>query len=117
MHKPIKDLKEVIININSFISNNKDIFANVEILSFNNFNLIYDNKENNDNNNSIKTVSSYSFDNLPNLKEFFINNYEHINNNKISNNEKIKIKNNNFNYLYLGYDSNNNLIFYRNGTS
>ena len=123
IHKPIIDLNKAIININSFISNNKDIFINVEILSFNNFNLISDDKTNNENenNNGNKEASSNTFDNLPNLKEFFINNNEHMNNNKITDNEKvklkIKIKNNNFDYLYLGYDSNNNLIFYRNGAS
>ena len=115
MYKPIKDLNKVIININSFISNNKDIFTNVEILSFNNFNLIYDDKTNN--NNVINIASSNEFENLPNLKEFFINNNKHVNNNKINDNEKINIKNKNFNYLYLGYDSNDSLIFYRNGAS
>ena len=117
MHKPIINLNKTITNINSFISNNKDIFENVEILSFYNFNLIYDDKESN--NNCIKADNSNTFDNLPNLKEFFINNNDHISNNKIIDNEKIKIKikYNNFNYLYLGYDSSNNLVFYRSGTS
>ena len=101
MHQPIKDLNEAITNINSFILNNKDLFTNVEFLSFYNFNLIYDDdKENNQNNNNDnKTASSNTFDNLPNLKEFFINNNKNKNNNKISDNEKaiLKIKNNNFN--------------------
>ena len=119
MHKPITDLNKVIININSFISNRKDIFTNVEIISFSNFNLIYDDETKNENNNNIiiNTDFSITFDNLLNLKEFFINNNEQSSNNKISDNERINIKNDNFKYLYLGYDSNNNLIFYRNGSS
>ena len=117
MHKPIININKAITNINSFISKNKDIFENVEILSFYNCNLIYDDKESN--NNCIKEDNSNTFDNLPNLKEFFINNNEHISNNKIIDDEKtkIKIKYNNFNYLYLGYDSINNLVFYRSGTN
>ena len=106
MNEPITELNIIIKNINSFISNYRDRFINVEILSFYNFNLT--NKE-----KDIMNMNTNSFEDLPNLKEFFINN----NNNKIAENEKINIKNNNFIYLYLGYDSNNNLIYYRNGAN
>ena len=115
----ISDLNKAITNINSFILKNKDIFANVEILSFYSFNLV-DNDKNSINNNkdNISTNISINFDSLPSLKELLINNNNELSNNIIiSRNDKFQIKFDKFIYLYLGYDSNDNLIFYRNGTN
>jgi len=117
INEQITDLNKAIEIINSFISKNKYIFTNVEILSFYNFNLIdIDTSKINSNNNNENI--SYHFDCLPGLKELFINNSnESLNNNIISKNDKFHIKCDKFSYLYLGYDSNDNLIFYRNGTN
>ena len=121
MNEQLTDLNNVITNINSFISQKKDIFDNVEILSFYNFNLIDIEIDKNNINNNMNNISeniSSNFDCLPSLKELFINNSnESYNNNIISRNDKFQIKCDKFEYLYLGYDSNDNLIFYRNGTN
>jgi hypothetical protein len=121
MNEQLTDLNNVITNINSFISQKKDIFDNVEILSFYNFNLIDIEIDKNNINNNMNNISeniSSNFDCLPSLKELFINNSnESYNNNIISRNDKFQIKCDKFAYLYLGYDSNDNLIFYRNGTN
>ena len=119
MNEQLTDLNNAITNINSFISKKKDIFGNVEILSFYNFNLIDIDKNNiNNNKNNISANISYNFNCLPSLKELFINNNKEVyNNNKIYRNDKFLIKFDKFRYLYLGYDSNDNLIFYRNGTN
>ena len=58
------------------------------------------------------------FINWPNLKEFIINNY----NMPIISNDLFKIKkyeneNNNFKYIYLRYNINNELIYYRKGAN
>ena len=45
------DLNKAITNINSFLSKNKDIFTNLEILSFYNFNLIDIDRSKTNNNN------------------------------------------------------------------
>ena len=107
-YKIFDNINIIIDNINNFISNmytNRNINNNIEILSFINFvmskNII---------------INLNLFTNLPNLKEFFINN----NNLSIINNSKTKLdlshkENNNFPYVYGGYDINNNLIYYRNG--
>ena len=113
-NEPKEEVNQTIKNINKFITNNKDRFINVEMLSFYNFTLTNNEEDliNNIKNNN--NISNNTFDGLPNLKEFFINNN---NSNKIAVNEKINIKFKHFNYLYLGYDSNNNIIFYRNGSN
>ncbi len=68
MNERLTDLNNVIININSFISKKKDIFDNVEILSFYNFNLIDIDKNNiNNNKNNINANISYNFNCLPSL--------------------------------------------------
>ena len=107
-YKIFDNINIIIDNINNFISNmytNRNINNNIEILSFINFvmskNII---------------INLNLFTNLPNLKEFFINN----NNLSIINNSKTKLdlshkENNNFPYVYGGCDINNNLIYYRNG--
>ena len=105
----IDDININIDKINNFIlnklSNNK-----IEILCFNNFKL---NDKNDSNFIDINKLTCF-----PNLKEFiFINNN---NNSSISQNLNIdinKINNNKFKFLYLGYDSEENLIYYRNGIS
>ena len=119
MNEQLTDLNNVITNINNFISKKKDIFDNVEILSFYNFNLIDIDKNNiNNNRNNISANISNNFDCLPSLKELFINNSNETNNNNIIyRNDKFQIKCDKFKYLYLGYDSNDNLIFYRNGAN
>ena len=110
-YKIIDNIDILINNINNFLSNiyNKNN-KKIEILSFINFQM-----------NKYIYININMFTSLPNLKEFFINN----DNLSIINNSKIKIdlnqiKNNNkdnnmFPYLYIGYDTNNNLIYYRNG--
>ena len=108
MYESIDNLDNVINNINGFLSNK--VFINIEMISFNNFNLTAKNKDNN-----IDKIGSNTFINTPKLKEFFINNNSEI---SITNSDSFKMKKlNKFIYLYLGYDSNNNLIFYRNGTT
>ena len=103
---PLKEnINNIIENIKDFIFKNLQYqLNNIEMISFININLITeDNNKININNN---------FDFLPNLKEFFINN-----------NTKYTIPNNickaklfyKFEYVYLGYDEKDNLIFYRNG--
>ena len=107
--KIFDNINIVIDNINKFISNiytNRNINNNIEILSFINFktseNII---------------INLNLFTSLPNLKEFFINNNNNV---SIINKSEAKLdlshkENNNFPYVYGGYDSNNNLIYYRNG--
>ena len=105
----INDLNLIIKSINNIFANNNNKKNNVEILSFINFQ--YDNQKSD---NNIDIINSNTFYNLPNLKEFFINNNNNkpiINNNLYSH----KTENNKFIYLYIGYDQNNNIIFYRNG--
>ena len=98
----------VIDDINDFISNiytNRNINNNIEILSFINF------KMSKDININLNLFTSLSY-----LKEFFINN----NNISIINESKTKLDlshkaNDNFPYVYGGFDTENNLIYYRNG--
>lgn len=111
-NESIYDIDETIKKINKFFNNKKDL-TNIEILSFINFNFV---KTNNESNN-IDNITSNCFSCFENLKEFLINNKG---NNCISNLELFINKNeyrinNKFVYFYLGYDINNNLIFYRNG--
>ena len=107
-YKIIDNIDIVINNINNFISiiyTNRKINNNIEILSFINFQM-----------SKNIVINLNAFTSLPNLKEFFINNY----NLSIINNSKTKLdlshkENNMFPYVYGGYDINNNLIYYRNG--
>ena len=102
------ELNEIINKINELITKNLDsIKNNIEMIIFKNIQI----KEVN-----INLRDSNIFINLPNLKEFIINNDEIA----ISNDDVFKIKENNnknnkFNYLYLGYNKNNNLIYFRSG--
>ena len=101
-------LNEIKNNINNFIDKNLDTIKNkIEMVYCNNLNI----KEDNININDLNI-----FINWPNIKEFIINNYNMpiIKNDlfQIKNNEK---KDNKFNYIYLGYNINNDLIYYRNG--
>ena len=107
-YKIFDNIDIVINNINNFISiiyTNRKINNNIEILSFINFQM-----------SKNIVINLNAFTSLPNLKEFFINNY----NLSIINNSKTKLdlshkENNMFPYVYGGYDINNNLIYYRNG--
>ena len=98
-------LNEIINIINNFIDKNLDTIKNeIEIVYCNNLNI----KENYININDLNM-----FKNLPNLKEFIINNYNMpIIKNDLKN-DLFKI--NKFKYIYLGYNINNELIYYRNG--
>ena len=112
-NKEINDLEKIINKINEYFNHFGNI-SNVEILSFNNFKL---NNISSDINNikNIDIITSNTFSCLKNLKEFFINNergYSITNMNIFKNIHRNKNK---FVYFYLGYDNNNNLIFYRNG--
>ena len=106
-YKIIDNIDSVIDNINNFISNiytNRNINNNIEILSFINFQM------------SKNNINLNMFISLPNLKEFFINN----DNLSILNKSKTKFdlrtkENDMFPYVYGGYDTNNNLIYFRNG--
>ena len=104
---PMKEgFNNIIDNIINFILKNfKNQINNIEILSFININLVSDI----DNNNIIKLNNN--FDNLPNLKEFFINNIDSILPNYFSE-KKLFDK---FEYIYIGYDEKDNCRFYRNG--
>ena len=107
----IDDINIDIEKINNFILNklNKN---NIEILCFNNFQL--------SKNNELKIININKLTSLPNLKEFFINNnnkYIYISISINLNIDLYKINNNKYPFLYLGYDSDNNLIYYRNGIS
>jgi len=107
----IDDVNIIIDNINNFILN-KLSKNNIEIICFNNFQLSEKNGSN--------IININKFTSLPNLKEFFINNNNNDNNISISknlNSDLYKINNNKYPYLYLGYDSEENLIYYRNGIS
>ena len=106
----IDDINIEIDKINNFILN-KLSKNNIEILYFNNFQL---SEKNGSNIININKLTS-----LPNLKEFFINNnnYNNISISKNLNLDLYKINNNKYPFLYLGYDSEENLIYYRNGIS
>ena len=102
--KEIKvDLITVINNIKNFIFKNlgRNI-NNIEIISF--VNLSFEN-------NIENKINLNIFNELKNLNEFFINNK--TTSNKIQNVNNLQI--NNFEYIYKGYDKNNNLIYFRNG--
>ena len=103
-NKEIKeDLITLINNIKNFIFKNLSRnMNNIEIISF--INLSFEN--NNENKINLNT-----FDGLKKLKEFFINNK--TTSNKIQNVNQLQI--NNFEYIYKGYDKDNNLIYFRNG--
>ena len=98
----VDDYNTVCQNINNFIKNKNKI----EIISFYNFQI-----------NNIETIDNiYNFiiKNFPNLKEFFINNNIPIA--KLTNSNLLKMKNNSYKkFLYIGYDINNNIIYYRKG--
>ena len=105
---PIKeDINTIFDNIRIFISKSMyNQITNIEIISFINFIFIANDKD--------KIINlNNNLDILPNLKEFFINN--NTNNNNISNDfSELKLFKK-FEYVYLGYDSKDNLIYYRNG--
>jgi len=106
----IDDININIDKINNFILN-KLSKNNIEIICFNNFQLSDKNESN--------IININKFTSLPNLKEFFINN-NNDNNISISknlNSDLYKINNNKYPFIYLGYDSEENLIYYRNGIS
>ena len=106
----IDDINIDIDKINNFFLNklNKN---NIEILYFKNFKL--------SEKNGLNIININKLTSLPNLKEFFINNnnYNNISISKNLNIDLYKIKNNKYPFLYLGYDSDENLIYYRNGIS
>ena len=107
----IEDIKIIIDKINNYILNQLSNKNNIEILCFKNFNL-------NDKNDFSNLIALKKLTIFPNLKEFFINNK----NSSISKNINLKtdinkINNNKFPFIYLGYDSEENLIYYRNGVS
>ena len=101
-----EDINLIFENIKAFICKNlQNQFNNIEMISFINFNLITE--------DNIKTDFNINFEFLPDLKEFFINNN---NANYIISNNICETKLfNKFEYVYLGYDEKDNLIFYRNG--
>ena len=99
----INDIYKMKENIYLYLSNNIDAFKNINIISFYNLNL--------NNINIDQLIDNKIFNYLPNLNEFFINNNKY----KITSNNKIQNQNNKFIYLYSGYDSDNNLIYFRNG--
>ena len=107
------NFNDIIKVINIYFEKNP-ILNNIEIISFINLSLNDYIKKNYNIN-----LNSNSFPSLTNLKEFFINNI----NGKPIFNEKFVITNRNSNnnnkfiYLYLGYDCNNNIIYYRKGTN
>ena len=94
----------IIENIKNFIlkklSNN---INNIEILSFKNIQI----KINNNNNDTF--IDSCNLNFLPGLKVFFINNK----NNSIINGCNINKFKNIFDFVYFGYDSNNNIMYYK----
>ena len=109
-NKKIKDdINTIIETINIFINKNlSNSISTIEILCFYNIKLDYTNSY----------ISSNNFNTLPNLKEFFI--YNNTGGNIINNSLKFKkliFDDNKFDFLYLGYDLNNNLVYYRNGKS
>ena len=75
---------------------------NIEIISFINFSIDNENER----------ININIFDALKNLKEFFINNTNGIKIGKIND-----ITFDKFKYIYKGYDIEDNLIYYRNGTN
>ena len=90
-------------NIKNICNKNKVLNA-IEILIMKNFQLEDDSTLNN--------INLDNLDNFPKLCEFIINNKsnESIGNYDMEENMNYKRK---FNYLYLGYDSNNNLILFK----
>ena len=97
-----KDINSIINDVKNFIKQNLYNHINdILIISFINFTT-----ENNNNEN----INLNNFEEIKNLEEFFINNN---NRNKIVNINNLKFSQ--FKYLYLGYDLNDNLIYYRNG--
>ena len=110
----IDSLNIIISNINIFFGKINNNIKNTEILFF--FNFYNSNTINNDENDII--IDSNTFANLQNLKEFLIKNDigKPIIKFKCNSNKNKDINNSKFAYLYMGYDSYDNLIYYRNGT-
>ena len=105
----IDNIKINIDKINKFILNKLNN-NNIEILCFNNIKL---NDKNDSNFININNLTSF-----PYLKEFFINNNNFpISKNLNLNNYINRASDNKFQFVYLGYDSEENLIYYRNGIS
>ena len=107
----INEINTFIENIDKYLSNKNN--NNIEILSLINCKLsdkvALDNFEYNNLTN---------FHNLKNLKEFFINNSSNVPITNLSLSQILKIKMRKDNkFIYTGYDINNNLIFYRMGSS
>ena len=105
----IDDINTVIENIDNYLTNKN----NIEILSFINYEL--------SDKISLDTFglnNSQKFPNLQNIKEFFINNNSNIPIVNLSPLQLLKIKIRKDNkFIYMGYDTNNNLIYYRVGSS
>ena len=101
--KEIKEDLITVINIikNFMIRNMINNINNIGIIFFINLSL---------ENNNENIININIFDEFKNLKEIFINNEA---SNKIGNINILQL--NNFEYIYKGYDINNNLIFFRNG--
>ena len=107
-NRPMKeDISIIFENIKSFILKNlQNQLNSIEMISFININFITEGDE--------KININSNFDFLPNIKELFINNNKN-DNNIIPNNIYESKLFNKFEYVYLGYDEKDNLIFYRNG--
>ena len=108
-YNAIDDINTVIENIDNYLTNKN----NIEILSFINYKL--------SDKISLDTFglnNSQKFPNLQNIKEFFINNNSNIPIVNLSPLQLLKIKIRKDNkFIYMGYDTNNNLIYYRVGSS
>ena len=108
-----KDINIIFENVYNYCLNNlKNNLNNIEIMVFINLNISIMNGGKIYKNINLKN----KFDILPNLKEFCINN-SNINerdNNILNGLNELKIFNK-FEHIYIGYDSEDNLIFYRNG--
>ena len=97
-----EDMNTIFENIkNMILLNLPKNLENIEMIIFTDFST-------NTNING-KDINLNIFDEFKNLKEIFINNR----NNKIWTFSDLKY--NKFDYIYLGYDKNDNLIYYRNG--
>ncbi len=102
-----EDISIIFENIKSFILKNlQNQLNSIEMISFININFITEGDE--------KININNNFDFLPNLKELFINNNKNLKNIIPNNIYESKLFNK-FEYVYLGYDEKDNLIFYRNG--
>jgi hypothetical protein len=99
----VDDINNVFKNINNICDKNKDLNS-IEILIMKNFQLGKDSELNN--------INLDNLENLPKLCEIIINNKNKVSIGDYDFEEKITFKGK-LNYLYLGYDSSDNLILFK----